>query len=210
MTVLADLSFKGFLDRVADGNPTPGGGSVAALCGALSGALCTMVARLTLSKEKYHKAWQEMEALARKADALRFQLVELTDKDADAYNSVVICLRMPKGTNQEKKARKDALERAIKEAALVPCEILRITVEMIDIAETVIHKGNTNCLTDAAVAVQTAGAAAFGAAYNIRCNLSGITDMSFRSSLKKEVMQFIDHVRVVLDRTGRVVDDRLG
>ena len=210
MTVLADLGLKGFLDRVADGNPAPGGGSVAALCGALSGALCAMVARLTLGKEKYHKAWQEMEDLARRADTLRFQLIELTDKDADAYNSVVICLRMAKETDQEKEARKDALESALKEAALVPRETLRIAVEMIDIAEAVIHKGNTNCLTDAAVAVQTAAAAAFGAAYNIRGNLSGITDMNFRSSLKEEVTQFMDHVRIVLDRTGRVVDERLG
>jgi methenyltetrahydrofolate cyclohydrolase len=208
---LVNLTVEKFVWRAADAapKPWPGGGSVAALCGALSAALCAMVGRLTLGKEKYRAVWKEMEETREKADALSRRLLALTNRDADAYDKITVCLSMPKVTEADKEARRAAIEEATKEAAQVPMETLRAISELVGIVEAAVEKGNSNCLSDAAVACQTARAGALGASYNVWINLNGISDKEFSSSMRREVDRLMEEVTARADRIGRVVEDRL-
>ena len=110
---LTELSVKDFLAILSGDSPAPGGGSVCALAGALSAALCTMVARLTLGKEKYQGAWKAMERLRDQGDSLTSRLLKLVEEDSAAYNRVVEAFRMPKDNGN---AREDAIQSAFKEA----------------------------------------------------------------------------------------------
>jgi methenyltetrahydrofolate cyclohydrolase len=208
---LTTLTIEEFAGRAADATPKPwpGGGSVAALCGALSAALCAMVGRLTLGKEKYREAWEEMEEVRDKADDLRVRLLSLINRDADAYDRIAACLAMPKATEEEREARRDAIQKATKEAAQVPLETLRAISDLTRLVENAIEKGNPNCLSDAAVACQAARAGAWGATYNVWINLGGISDKDFSASLRKEVDRLMGEITRTADRIGQVVEERL-
>jgi methenyltetrahydrofolate cyclohydrolase len=168
-----------FTRELSGDSPAPGGGSVAALAGGLAGALCAMVSRLTLGRDKYKDAAEEMQAVIYKADILSNRLLELVEEDTDAYNKVTSAFRMPKETGEEKAARSRSIQAAIKTAATTPLETLRATADLCAICRQVVEKGNQNCITDAGVAVQLIRAAAKGAAYNVRINLSSIKDAEF-------------------------------
>jgi formiminotetrahydrofolate cyclodeaminase len=203
---LAELSLKEFLATLSGDSPAPGGGSVSALAGALSAALCAMVARLTLGKEKYREAWKEMERLRDAADSLSSRLLELVEEDSAAYNRVVAAFRIPK---EETRAREEALESATRDAAAVPMETLRAAAGLVDLVETALDQGNPNCLTDAGVSVQLFRAAAYGAAYNVRINLPGIKDQDFRSRLASETTELLARIDRSLKEMESVVMDRL-
>lgn len=203
---LAELSLKKFLVSLSGDSPAPGGGSVSALAGALSAALCAMVARLTLGKEKYRDAWKEMERLRDRADSLSSRLMELVEEDSAAYNKVVAAFRIPK---EDKKAREEAIQSAFKEAASVPMETLRAVGGLVDLVKTALDQGNPNCLTDAGVSVQLVRAAANGAAYNVRINLPGIKDQGFNSKLASETLELLARIEGSLKEMERVVTDRL-
>ncbi|HYA43901.1 MAG TPA: cyclodeaminase/cyclohydrolase family protein, partial [Syntrophobacteraceae bacterium] len=163
---LTSLSVKDYVQRVADGSPTPGGGSVCALAGSLSAALCLMVAHLTLAKEKYRNVWAEMSELSRSAGDLVSRSLELAERDAEAYDGVVSAFGLARQDEAQKEARRENIEAAMMQAALVPMETLRTIETLLSPVEAAIEKGNPNCLCDAAVAVQLIRAAANGAAYN--------------------------------------------
>jgi formiminotetrahydrofolate cyclodeaminase len=203
---LKGLTVKEFLDKVAGGSPTPGGGSVSALAGALGAALCAMVARLTLGKEKHREAWKEMEALRDAADSLCSRLLELIEEDSSAYNGVLAAFRIPK---QDTMAREEAIQSAAKKAASVPMETLRNAARLVDLVNAAIRKGNPNCLTDAGVSLQLIRAAAIGAAYNVRVNLPGIKDQDFKSRLASETSELLARIEGSLKQTERAVMDRL-
>src|SRR5512143_3736473 len=105
-----DTTVGEFLERLSGGSATPGGGSVAALSGSLSAALCAMVGRLTTGRAKYQEVWAEMEQMQNTADRLTLKLVELVDKDVDAYNGVITALKMPKQTEEHRSARQKAIQ----------------------------------------------------------------------------------------------------
>ncbi len=176
---LSSMPLAQFTRELSADSPAPGGGSVAALAGGLAGALCAMVSRLTLGREKYKHAAEEMQAVIHKSDILSNRLLELVDEDTDAYNKVTSAFRMPKETAEEKAARSRSIQAAIKTAATTPLETLRATAELCALCRQVVEKGNQNCITDAGVAVQLIRAAAKGAAYNVRINLSSIKDSEF-------------------------------
>ena len=149
---LTGLSVKDYVQRVADGSPTPGGGSVCALACSLSAALCLMVAHLTLGKKKYRKVWAEMQQLDRAVGDLVSRLFELTEQDAEAYDGVLSAFRLVQASEAQKEARRESIEAALKRAAIIPMETLRTIVKLTDFVEEAIEKGNPNCLCDAAVA----------------------------------------------------------
>ncbi|MGA2403573.1 MAG: cyclodeaminase/cyclohydrolase family protein [Syntrophobacteraceae bacterium] len=184
---LTGLPVKDYVQRVADGSPTPGGGSVCALAGSLSAALCLMVAHLTLGKEKYRNVWAEMRELSRSAGNLVSHLLELAERDAGAYDGVLSAFKLAQESEAQKEVRRNSIQAAMKQAALVPMETLRTVGKLTDFVEKAIEKGNPNCLCDAAVAVQLIRAAAMGAVYNVRVNLSDITDKDFSSRMQSEM-----------------------
>jgi len=191
---LTSLSVKDYVQRVADGSPTPGGGSVSALAGGMGAALCLMVAHLTLGKEKYRTVWAEMEELSRSAGDVLSRSLELAERDAEAYEGVLSAFKLGKESEAEKEARRQSIEAAVKLAALVPLETLRTMSKLTRLVEEAIEKGNPNCLCDAAVAVQLIRTAAMGAAYNVRVNLSGISDKDFTSRTQSEMMSLKNNI----------------
>ncbi len=173
---LASMTVKAFADELSSASPAPGGGSVAALAGALSAALSSMVAALTHNKKGYEKVWDDMEKVGVAAQSNMRLQVEAIDKDTDAFNAVMACFGMPKGTDEEKKVRARALEEATKRATLVPLGVMEKSITSLDLALKVAEQGNKNSLSDAGVAGLTGYTAAMGAYYNVLINLGGIGD----------------------------------
>jgi len=204
---LTNLSVKDYVQRVADGSPTPGGGSVCALAGGMGAALCLMVAHLTLGREKYRNVWAEMRELSRSAGDLVSRSLELAEQDAEAYDGVVSAFKLVQESQVQKEARRESIEAAMKQAALVPMDTLRAVAKLSGLVEEAIEKGNPNCLCDAAVAVQLIRAAAIGAAYNVRVNLSNIADKDFSSrmqiemtSLKNNIVQMVSGLEARIEQ----------
>ncbi len=185
--MLIDHKITEYLDKVAAGTAAPGGGSVAALNAALAASLTEMVANLTVGKKGYEAVEEEMEALAGKASQLRKKLAAAIDQDADAYTEVMAAYKLPKTTDEETTVRKQKIQEAIKHAALVPLEVARDALAVIDLAGQAIRNGNKNAASDGAVAAMNARTAALAAIYNVKINLSSINDDSFVEKMAQEL-----------------------
>lgn len=184
--MLADLTIKDFLDRVASGDPIPGGGSVAALNGAIAAALAMMVARLTIGRKEYEMSEEVMLHVQALTSRLQGEFVALIEKDAEAYNAVFACFKMPKHTDEEKKNRSTAIQEATKQAAFVPLEVARKAVEMMSVIADVARLGNRNAVTDACISMMTAQTAVLSALMNVRINLISLKDKELAERLQDE------------------------
>jgi len=184
--MLVDLPIKTFLEKVASGDPVPGGGSVSALCGALSAALAEMVARLTVGKTNDKAIEAKMFEIMDTASKMRVAFAEDVDRDTTAYAAVMKAYKMPKETDQEKKERQNAIQEALKEASSVPLEVAEMGIRLLGFAENLVREGNQNAITDAAVSALMARSAIIGALYNARINLLSIRDATFRDRVKHE------------------------
>lgn len=187
--MLADLTVKDFLDKVAGKEPVPGGGSIAALSGALASALATMVARLTIGKKGYEASDEVMQHAQTLTAHLLDEFVVLIDKDSEAYNEVFACFKLPKATDEEKAARSIAIQNATKQAALIPMEVARKALDIMPVIADIARLGNRNAITDASVAMMSARSAVLGALLNVRINLSSLKDKEFVSRLQTEADQ---------------------
>jgi glutamate formiminotransferase/formiminotetrahydrofolate cyclodeaminase len=206
---LPNLAVKDFLDELASASPAPGGGSTAALAGALGAALSGMVARLTLGREKLRDSWPAMEEAAADADRLRARFLCLVDEDADAYLAVVAARKLPKATDEERGARERVLACAVLRSARVPLETLLLASQAVGLAARVLERGSPSCLTDAGSAVQAARLAAEAAAYNVRINLPQIVDAAERARLARETDAALVAVRSEAERLAGIVEARL-
>lgn len=191
MTTLVNQDIKTFLDELASSSPAPGGGSVAALSGALGAALSSMVCNLTKGKKGYESAQDEIAELLGKSEGLRRELTELIDKDTQAFNEVMNALKMPKDTEEQKEQRRIALQTAFKHAAEVPMETARKCHQVLDIARIVAQKGNKNSITDAAVSAITAHTGVQSAVLNVRINLSSIKDAEYVQEFSKQLDELL-------------------
>ena len=198
---LAGLSLRAFADELSMDSPAPGGGSVAALCGAMAAALAAMVANLTVGKKGYEAVASEMAGAAVRAQALKDELLEAVDRDTRAFNKVMDALRLPKATAEQAAEKERAVEDASKEATLVPLEVLARSVEAAGLARTAAAKGNRNSVSDAGVAGLAAEAAGGGAYYNVLINLGGIKDAAFGGRVRRQA----EKLRKALEREGKAV-----
>lgn len=191
-----------FLGELASATPTPGGGSVAALSGALGAALASMVCNLTIGKKKYADVEDDVKAVLEKSEALRVELAALIEEDAAAFDRVMDAMKLPKETDEEKAARKKALELSLVEAASVPLGVMAACVSVVRIARAVAEKGNRNAVSDAGVAALMGRAGAHAARLNVLINLGGI-----RSD---EHSAFVNEAREALARLSSEVDETAG
>lgn len=183
---LASMSLRAFADELSMDSPTPGGGSVAAYCGALSAALSSMVSNLTFGKKGYEDVGAEMASAAVAAQALKDDLLGAVDRDTRAFNKVMEALRLPKTTPEQAREKETALEEATKEATLVPLEVLEKSVEAVRLAKVVASRGFKSSASDAGVGGLTGAAAGEGAYYNVLINLPGIKDAKFRARVHQQ------------------------
>ncbi len=199
---LVGLDLRAFADEVSMDSPAPGGGSVAALCGALSAALSAMVANLTFGKKGYEEAKPEMKRVAVRAQSLKDDLLRAVDLDTKAFNKVMDSFRLPKGTAEQAREKERAVEEASKEATLVPFGVLEASAELIGLAEVVAREGNRNSVSDAGVAGLAALAAGKGAYFNVRINLPGIKDQDFKTSVAEQA----EVLKAALERSASAVE----
>lgn len=198
---LVNMTLSAFADELSMDSPTPGGGSVAALCGALSAALAAMVANLTVGKKGYEPVREDMIATAVRGQALKDALLEAVDRDTRAFNKVMDAFRLPKTTPEQAAEKDRAMEEANKEATLVPLDVLERSVEAVGLAKAAAAKGNRNSVSDAGVAGLVGQAAGEGAYDNILINLSSIRDAGFTAQIRKRAAGF----KKALDKEGQAV-----
>jgi formiminotetrahydrofolate cyclodeaminase len=170
-TRLTDLTLGALTERLASSDPVPGGGSAAALAGAMGAALVAMVAELTSGRPDYAEHEATIAELRAGALERRALLLDLAEEDATAYESVVRTRRMPKETEPQREARAVALRGAMLDAARVPLRTAIVAAEVLELAERMAPIGNRNAVSDAGVAALLAAAALRGAVLNVRINL---------------------------------------
>lgn len=199
------MEIRAFLDELASDSPAPGGGSVAALCASLGSALVSMVANLTIGKEKYKDSWQIMEDVVSKSESLRFKFVDLMNKDTESFNSFMAAMKLPKATEEEKCIRKKAMGEASKLATEVPLLTLEACVEVCELAYLAAKDGNTNTISDAGSAALISEAAGRAAAYNVKINLPGVTDESFAADFKARMKDALKQLKANAEDRKSVV-----
>jgi methenyltetrahydrofolate cyclohydrolase len=180
--VYIDQPLRHFMDKLASKSPEPGGGSVAALTGALGAALVSMVSNLTLGKEKYKDVQPKIEALLREAETLRGEFQDLIQKDTEAYGALSEVYKMPKSTDAEKEARTAKMQEALKKACQVPFEIGLKSLDIAKLADRAAAIGNVAAVSDAGVAALLAQACAQSAALNVKINVNSIKDEDYNKS----------------------------
>ncbi|MGO0122717.1 cyclodeaminase/cyclohydrolase family protein [Desulfothermobacter acidiphilus] len=166
-----DWSLGQFLQEAASASPTPGGGSVAALTGALAASMVSMVANLTLGKEKFRDVAPDMERLSQRARAVMDELGQLLEADMAAFQAYMEALRLPKSTLEEKNHRRQKLQGALQRAVEVPLKIAERCLEVLHLAHEAAVKGNEMAVSDAGVAGHLAWGALQAALLNVDINL---------------------------------------
>jgi len=184
--MLSELTIKDFLKVTAGSDPVPGGGSVSALCGALSAALGEMVANLTIGKKKYADQEEKMRGLANDFYKFQLEFTQAIEDDSNAYNEVFAAFKLPKETDEEKAIRSMKIQEATKIAAEIPLSVARKACEVMDPLADVAANGNQNAVTDACVAMMCARTATLGALLNVRINLSSISDQDYVKQMADE------------------------
>ncbi|MFO7546681.1 MAG: glutamate formimidoyltransferase [Trueperaceae bacterium] len=174
---LLSMTQREFVDELSTDSPAPGGGSVAALSAAHAAALVAMVANLTIGKKGYEGTQDRLLAIAEEAQELKDVLLDAMDQDTAAFDRVMAAFGLPKGTDEQRRARDLAIAETTREATRVPLSVLEHAVRVIDLAAEVGEIGNENSLSDAGVAVLCASAGAEGAYYNVLINLAALGEL---------------------------------
>ncbi len=174
--MLKELKLADYLNLLASDAPAPGGGSASALCGAQGAALTAMVANLTVSRKKYEAFHDICGQAAEQAEALKARLVAQIDRDTDAYSLVYEAMKLPKETEEEKRARSEKIAEATLFATEVPYETLSLAVQVLSVTGTLVGSSNPNAASDLGVAAANLETCAKGAWLNVLINLGGLKD----------------------------------
>lgn len=172
------ITIERFLKELSSEKPTPGGGSAAALSGAIAAGLLTMAAKISGNKK-----------IAEKSERFKKVLTKLIDEDAGAYEEVVLAHKLSKGTKEEKEHRKQEIEEALKRATEIPLQTARYGYEVMKLAEALAKSCNIEVMSDVGVAVKLAEAAVEGALLNVKVNLDSIKDEDFKKEIKKPIKE---------------------
>jgi len=198
-----------FLDELASSAPAPGGGSVAALSGALGAALVSMVCNLTVGKKKYADVQEDIQALLERSEALRHELIDLLEADVQVYTSVSKAYKMPRQTEEEKAARRAAIQAALKDATAVPMKVAEACVKVLDLCIPAAEKGNVNAVSDAGVAALMAEAGLRSAALNVLINLGAIKDEDFVERERARLDALLEGKAGLKERIYKLVAEKL-
>ncbi len=194
---LVDMQVKEYLNVLKSDAPAPGGGSVSALAGAQGVALFMMVADLTLGKEKYADDQQICSDAKEKGAALYEELVQLVDKDTEAFNLVSAAFKMPKGTEEEKAARKQAIAEGTLAATEVPFRAMELGYEGLMLAKSMIGRSNPNAASDLGVSVLNLTGCIKGAWLNVKINLPGVKDQAKADYFAEKGQKMFDEADAV-------------
>ncbi len=183
-----------YFNELSSNSPTPGGGNVAAMCGALSASLGMMVCNLTIGKKKYADVEQEMISLKDRLEGYQKKFFALGTKDNEAFDKVMAAFKLPKETDTEKEIRTAKIEEATIGAAEVPSDVMQACSEILPMIKTVIEKGNKNSLSDAGVAVSLIATAAESAYLNVMINCASLGNQTIAAEIKKRADIRMDEI----------------
>lgn len=206
---LLQMNARDFIDEVSMDSPAPGGGSVSALSGALSGALLSMVCSLTVGKKGYENAQESVKEIGVKAQKLKDMFIKLVDDDTEAFNGIISAMRLPKKTEEDKKKRDEAIENATKKAILVPLKIMRGGKNIMELLKESVGICNVNAISDIAVAALEAEAAVRGAGLNVDINIPNVTDDKFKKEVRDEKQKLEKEIVEMRGRIEGIVKKRM-
>lgn len=209
MTEIKDKSVQVFLDELASKAATPGGGSAAAVMGAISAALTSMVCNLTLGKPKYAEVQGDIQALLEASESLRADLTAMIKTDVDVFDHVMSCYAMPKETDAEKTIRSAAIQDALKEAVQVPLDCAKACAKAIELCREAAEKGNLNVISDAGVAAMASYGALKSAALNVYINAASIKDRDYAEAKLSELTTILVDGEAAADEIYRFVKAKL-
>ena len=184
---LGSLTVEGFCEALASDSPTPGGGAVGAIEAAAAAALIAMVGRLTVDKPGFEDLAERMRAMVVTADAAQADFLDLADRDAHAFDSVMVAFRMPKETDEDKATRSAAIQAGYLAAASVPQEVARKAVDLMELAEDATAMGNPQAASDGLSAAASLYAGALCAIANVEINASSLKDQDTRTTMLAEL-----------------------
>ena len=207
---LVDLTCRGFADETASESPAPGGGSISAYMGALAAALGTMVANLSAHKAGWDDRWREFSDYAETGRELLDRMLALVDEDTAAFNRIMDAMSLPKGTEEERRQRTEAMESATEYATSVPLKTVKAAVEAYPLLLAMATHGNPASASDAGVGALAATACAKGALLNVRINAASLADRAKAEALVAEgtelVARAIEMEKQILDKVNEIID----
>lgn len=192
---MKNLTVEEFAAQTASAAPVPGGGSIAAISGALGAALAGMVANLTIGKKKYAEFDEEMKVIADEAERLRNMLLDDIQRDSTSFSDVMTAMKLPKETEHQKEVRTKKMQTGLKKAATVPFEIACHAYKIMNLAEKVVDNGNKNAVTDGLVAAMMSRTAVLSALLNTKINLASIKDEEFVERMTSNVKDLEEKVK---------------
>ena len=204
-----DYSCKDFITVLSGKSPVPGGGGAAALAGAIGIALGNMVGSLTVGKKTYAAVEEDIIQCKKKADDITARLLDLVEKDAEAFEPLSAAYGMPKSTPEEIEKKAEVMEAALVGACEVPLEIMRTCAEAIDLIETFAEKGSKIAISDAGVGAAFCKAALQGASLNVYINTKSMADREYAEELNKKADAMLEKYTKIADDTFNSVLGRL-
>src|SRR5678815_4928157 len=207
---LVSMPLNDFADETASESPAPGGGSIAAYIGSLGVSLATMVANLSSHKKGWDERWEEFSNWAEKGQQFKDQLLRLVDADTKAFNGIMHAMSLPKGTDEEKAARKQAMNEATKVAIEVPFQVMKLSYDSMEVIKAMAEVGNPNSVSDAGVGALCARSAVMGAFMNVRINASGYNDASFVADVLAQGKEIEDKAKAKEEEILKIVNEKIG
>jgi len=207
--MLIDKKICNFLDELASNSSTPGGGSVAALAGALGAALISMVGNLTIGKRKYEEVEEDFKRIISSSEKLRHELSQLIEEDVKVFNNFMATYKMPKETEDEKKIRAEKIQESLIKAAEVPLKTAYKCLDIMILSKEAAEKGNVNVVSDAGVAVLMAEAALESAILNVKINLGMIKDEKIKEELSSSIKELLLKEKGQKEKVLEIVKEKI-
>lgn len=207
---LVGMTLSDFADETASESPAPGGGSISAYVGALGVSLATMVANLSSHKKGWDDRWEEFSRWAEKGEQLKNELVQLVDADTKAFNQIMQAFGLPKTTDDEKAARKQAIQEATKFAIEIPFKVMQAAYHSMEVIKAMAETGNPNSVSDAGVGALCARAAVMGAYMNVRINAGGYDDKDYVTDILAKGKEIENNTIALEADILKTIDGKLG
>ena len=204
-----NISISDFLERLSSDSPTPGGGSVASLIGALSCSLTSMVGNLTYGKEKYKEHWEESKNIIEEVKTLSEDFLSLVYEDMEVFTKLMATFGLPRSTEEEKKIRAEAIQQATKKAIEVPLKVMEKSRRAAELALAMAKIGNLNAISDAGIAGETALAACRSASYNVIINLNFLKDPNYSKSIDAKHKKISEKVKSLQEEVALLVRKKI-
>jgi glutamate formiminotransferase / formiminotetrahydrofolate cyclodeaminase len=203
------MTVEGFADETASESPAPGGGSISALVGSLGVSLATMVANLSSHKAGWDEKWEVFSVWAEKGQQLKDELLYLVDEDTRAFNKIMDAFGLPKSTEEEKKARKEAIQDASKYAIKVPFRVMEKSLESMQVMKAMAEIGMEASASDVGVGALCARTAVMGAYLNVKINAGGLDDKDFAAEYVKKGEEIVEKANVLEAEVLQIVDGKI-